>query len=378
MRVGSECRLLDPVTGEQRAAFEGPGEWGYLASKDGLLFGSVYNTDHIVHWAYLESDMSQLFSESNLFFAMDAKTGEVKWTYKPKHSIRNNSIAIGDGLVYLIDRPLEFNDLLEAERKRRGEAPAPSTDPVTLYALDAQTGKVVWKTVENVYGTMLIASLEHDVLLMTNQFTRFKLQSEEGGKITGYRASDGKWLWESPTERWGLSSRPVLIGDTVYNEPCAWNILTGERLDFLLERSYACGIMAGCKNLLVYRSATLGYIDLTNPAGTINYGGLRPRLLDQRHPRRRHRRHARRHRPVHVQLPDPGIDRPATAGIKNAGTHGPRLAGSGHAPRPLSARRARRRDRGSPRRDRRVRGNGTPRNGGKTPAPTCSSTMGPP
>ena len=276
VRVGTECRLLDPATGEQRAVFEAPGAWGYLASKDGLLFGSVYNTDHIVQWAYQKSDMSQLFSESNLFFAMDAKTGEIKWTYKPKQSIRNNSIAIGDGLVYLIDRPLEFNDLLEAEQKRRGAPPAPSTAPVTLYALDAQTGEVVWETDENVYGTMLIVSLEHDVLLMTNQFTRFKLKSEEGGKITGYRASDGKWLWESPTERWALSSRPVLIGDTVYNEPCAWNILTGKRLDFLLERSYACGIMAGSKNMLVYRSATLGYTDLTNPNGTINYGGVRP------------------------------------------------------------------------------------------------------
>ena len=276
VRVGSQCRLLDPATGEQRATFEAPGAWGYLASKDGLLFGSVYNTGHIVHWAYLESDMTQLFSESDLFFAMDAKTGQVKWTFKPKHSIRNNTIAIGDGLVYLIDRPLEFNDLLDAEQKRRGAPPALSTDPATMYALDAKTGKVVWKTNDNVYGTMLIVSLEHDILLMANQFTRFRLRSEGGAKIGGYRASDGKWLWESPTEQGGLSSRPVLIGDTVYNEPRAWNILTGKRLDFRLDRSYACGIMAGCNNMLVYRSATLGYTDLTNPTATINYGGLRP------------------------------------------------------------------------------------------------------
>ena len=64
---------------------------------------------------------------------------------------------------------------------------------------------------------------------------------------------------------------------TVYLQPGAWDLLTGEKKNFAMtERSYGCGIPAGSKNLLVYRSATLGYTDLRTGSGTDNFGGIRP------------------------------------------------------------------------------------------------------
>jgi len=278
VRVGSNCLLIDAVTGQQKATFDAPGRWGYLACKDGRLFGSVSNEDHLVYWAYRHSDMSKIFTESSLFFAMDARTGDVQWTFQPEHSIRHNAIAIGDGVVYLIDRPLQYADLLDLEeKKRRGEAMAGKTPPpATLYALDAATGETLWSTSEDIYGTLLAVSIEHDVLLMTQQHTRFKLPSEIGGRMTAFRASDGTRLWDAPTDPQGKASRPLLIGTTIYNEPGAWNLLTGERLDWHLTRSYGCGIVSGCDNVMLYRSATLGYADLNAPAQTVNYGGIRP------------------------------------------------------------------------------------------------------
>jgi hypothetical protein len=53
-------------------------------------------------------------------------------------------------------------------------------------------------------------------------------------------------------------------------------LLTGKRLPFDFSRSYGCGILAGSKRLLVYRSATLGYWDLEGAQRTENYGGIRP------------------------------------------------------------------------------------------------------
>ena len=58
--------------------------------------------------------------------------------------------------------------------------------------------------------------------------------------------------------------------------PGAWDLLTGRRLPLKLERSYGCGIVAGAPRMLIFRSATLAYIDLPGPTVTRNYGGIRP------------------------------------------------------------------------------------------------------
>jgi len=286
VRQGARCLLLDVATGQQRGEFQAPsldagepGVWGYLASADGMLFGSLSNTDHIVHWAYLESDMSRLFTESSLFFAINARTGAVQWTYEPEYSIRQNAIAIGGGRVYLIDRPLDRGDRLhtrEAIARRRGEDPPKAGGTPVLRALHAATGEEVWSTRDDVYGTLLALDVADDVLLMTQQHTRFKLPSEKGGRMTAFRAAEGTRLWDAASDPRTEASRPLIINQVVYNEPGAWDLMTGERLDFQLARSYGCGIMSGCDKLLLYRSATLGYADPRSNGGTINYGGIRP------------------------------------------------------------------------------------------------------
>ena len=57
------------------AASDGSRYWGYIAVEDGILYGSVVDTGHVVKYAYRESDMNQLFSESTVLFALDAATG---------------------------------------------------------------------------------------------------------------------------------------------------------------------------------------------------------------------------------------------------------------------------------------------------------------
>ena len=53
-------------------------------------------------------------------------------------------------------------------------------------------------------------------------------------------------------------------------------MLTGEPVAFEFSRSYGCGILAGCQNVLLFRSATLGYYDLSGACETVDYGGIRP------------------------------------------------------------------------------------------------------
>jgi len=286
------CLVIDAKNGNLLDRFRIPpgpdgderGYWGYLAVDDGILFGSVANDEHITKWGYLESNMSALFSESKALFALDAETGEMKWMYEAEHSIRHNAVAIGNGRVYLVDRPIARQDYLfyGGGRSRGGYIDPAGHRQGKLVALDAETGKVLKVNRDSIYGTLLALDTESDVLVMTYQYTRFKLPSEVGGRMAGFRASDLSRLWDvetgiGPGGGYGYSSRPIINRGTVYFEPYAFDILTGNKLDFTMSRTYNCGIIAGAENMLVYRSGTIGYLDLTDPgAGTVDFGGIRP------------------------------------------------------------------------------------------------------
>ena len=68
-----------------------------------------------------------------------------------------------------------------------------------------------------------------------------------------------------------------MINDrTVYAQGGAWDLLTGEQQPFVFKRSYGCGVLSGAKDMLLFRSATLGYYNLNGSKMTENYGGMRP------------------------------------------------------------------------------------------------------
>jgi len=295
---GDNCLSLDVETGRKTAELKPPrlpngqtGKWGYIACKDGTLYGTLANEPYLVKGWASKLDTSEQFTESVLFFAMDIQTGILKWTFKPEHSIRHNAIAIGRGCVYLIDRPCaqadESFDLAggQKEAKQRAAASGKSEEEELrrlrehptgrLLALDVETGKILWNFSDDIFGTMLAFSTKHNVLLMNYQpVHQASRLSERGDRMAGIRPSDGTRLWDVRAE---YESRPILNDRTIYAQPGAWDLLSGNQLPFTFTRSYGCGIPVGSKGMLVFRSATLGYVDLTGGTGcTENYGGIRP------------------------------------------------------------------------------------------------------
>lgn len=276
VRTGDRCLRLDLATGRKLGEFKAPplpdgkaGLWGFLACDNGTLYGSLVNEKHVVKWRFAgQTDMSGQLTESVMLFAMDALTGKVKWTRTATHSFRHNAIAIGGGKVFVIDRPIAEIDKITADEKKPVEHPKG-----ILLALDADSGRVAWKDEKDVFGTVLVAGVRHDTLLMAYQATRFKLPSEKGGEMAAVRMSDGKPLW---AKKAAYGSRPTLVDRTIYAQGGAWDLLTGDPLKFDLKRSYGCGQLACSAHLAVYRSATMGYKDFASSTeGTSNYGGIR-------------------------------------------------------------------------------------------------------
>jgi len=266
---------VDGASGKKKSEYPAPQRsdgaaslWGHIGCVGDTLYGTIANTKHIVKWTWSggKSDMTGLQTESSALIALDTSTGKTKWRFAAQHSIRHNAIAFGSSTVFLIDRPIATHDRLRGEKK-----PHP---PGVLVALDGETGKIKWKSTRDIFGTMLALSEKHDALLMGYLRTSARLPSEKGGRMACLRASTGKSLWEMKDK---YKSRPLISNRTVYAQPGAWDLLTGKPTDFILKgRTYGCGTIAGSPNLLIYRSGTLGYSDLTRATWTENYGGFRP------------------------------------------------------------------------------------------------------
>ena len=279
-RADTGCYAIDIRTGNRIATYNAPeGYWGYIAVKNGILYGSVANTEHIVIRSHGEiSESNNQFSESGSLFAIDITTGDILWEYKAENSIRHNTIAIGTDKLYFIDRPVAEIDRMY----RRGVIK--EHEPGVLVALDSGTGKRLFRNADNIWGTLLILNEKYNKIIMSYNDVRLSLPSEKGGKIAVLDADTGNMIWESPTRQdlpdsysSSSRSRPLVNDSIIFAEPETFDLFTGRVLDNNFERSYGCGIISGSKKMLFFRSATVGYyrFDGIN-SGIHNYGGIRP------------------------------------------------------------------------------------------------------
>lgn len=283
VRDGNSCLRLNLRTGVKAAEYRAPAdpdsenrEWGYVGFSDGILFGSVLNRAHAVSPRYQGIRMR---TESVKLFAMDVATGRLKWEYFPEHSIRNNTIAITGGRVYFIDRPLAPQDRItdpSPNGRHRALLKAGDHPGGVLVALDASTGEAIWKNHKDIFGTQLAVSSRRGVLLMHYQGVKhnfFKLPSEIGGRLAAFKIGSGERIWDRDAT---YKTRPIINEGTIYAEGGAWDLGTGEPIPWEFKRSYGCGQIASGARVMLFRSATLGYLDLGRNAGVENFGGIRP------------------------------------------------------------------------------------------------------
>lgn len=297
------CVRLDPATGRRLSEFQlppladmtEPPRWGYINVADDYLVGGAeplfdpkLNTpvldlkasddDKTDPLTKLAAKVSQTkndnFSSSRHLVVMDRHTGKVLWSITSKSGFRHNGICIGGGRLYCIDR---LSGVQLDKLKRRGEEPA---DKPRLLALDLRTGKEIWSTEDDVFGTWVSYSAEHDILVEAGRVARDTLGDEPKG-MRAFRAASGEVMWKKD------HSGPAMIhGETILLAGSACDLLTGAPkmrqdpitglpVEWKWTRNYGCNTPAASEHLLTFRSGAAGFFDLCGDSGTGNLGGFR-------------------------------------------------------------------------------------------------------
>jgi outer membrane protein assembly factor BamB len=309
---GESCVKLDPATGKKIATFALPvpaggkaSRWGYINVAGDYLIGggeplfdlqlakyikpssnpAPPDADPGVKKKSKDSALTRVLkklrgsndnlSSSKELIVLDRHTGKLLWRVKARAGFRHNAICIGGGRLYAIDR---LSGPEEARIKRRGEEPklAPR-----LVVFDLKTGKQLWATEADVFGTWLSYSAKHDVLVEAGRVARDTISDEPYG-MRAYRAATGKVLWDDED-----AAGPAMIhGDMILQDRSACDLLTGEPkmrthpltglpVPWTWVRNYGCNTPMASEHLLTFRSGAAGYFDLCGDSGTGNFGGFR-------------------------------------------------------------------------------------------------------
>ena len=291
---GGAILLVNAATGKtvrrlalKAEAGEAAPSWGYLAAEGDFLIATSSPVAVEDKESPLDEDPpkpktgsvarvgegllpTKYASSSRQLVVMNRVTGEVLWRRKAELSFRHNAIAAVGNRIYCIDG-LSAQQLQTLARRGIETKAKPQ-----LLALDSATGKQVWATNENVFGTFLNYSREHDVLLQAGSAYRDRAKDETTAGMVAYRGRDGKVLWQDLSKKY--SGPCLLLRDKIITNGGGGfeiELLTGKKTGWSYDRMYGCNTAVGSQNLLTFRSGAAGYCDLNGDSGTGNIGGFR-------------------------------------------------------------------------------------------------------
>jgi len=296
-----KCLRLDAETGKTRATYplpsagEGAARWGFLAYADGVLYGSTMQNQGV----------------SNGLFAFDADRGELLWEYKGGNIV-NLTLALGDGWLFLVDSsitPGQREQLLRQDRShlanlrdgeaRQAEEAMKKLDVRMAVALDARTGGKLWETPVDVtdcsrtaIGGGELTAMYHNgivVLCGANANGHYWKQFVSGQfserRLVALSGRTGERLWARDAN---YRHRPVVVGDTIFAEPWAFDLKTGQQRTRanpvsgvetpwqFLRPGHHCGAVSACPQMLLMRSGFTAYYDLHEDSGIRHFAGQRP------------------------------------------------------------------------------------------------------
>ena len=289
---GSACHVLDPSTGTELRVISLPPidpeaerprfpSWGYIGICDDILLGGAgfVAFSDLVQKPRAEYYKDEDFdtSASRGLVAMDRHSGEVQWRIDANIGFLHNATVAGNGLLFCLDT---VSPGLEGQLSRRGR---PIPEGRRLLACDIHTGDPKWEHTDNIFGSFLCYSVEHDILLQATRPSRDTVVGEEGKRMIAYRGADGNVIWD---KEFSFGTFPLLHGDRIITEDGIRSLttgdpitftdpLTGQPIEMAWKRAYGCNYPIASEHLLTFRSGSAGYFDLASMGGTGNIGGFK-------------------------------------------------------------------------------------------------------
>ncbi|MCE5252136.1 PQQ-binding-like beta-propeller repeat protein, partial [bacterium] len=289
---GSSCHMLDVATGEEKKVFTLPPvdpeaktkvipPWAYIGVYDDLL---IAGSDFVTFSDLLQKKKSEysIFedldtSASKKLIVMNRYTGDILWQLDSRYGFLHNGTAAGGGKLFCLDR---YPPLIESQLKRRGKD---IPGDYRLLVLDIKTGKILWESSNDIFGTFLSYSGEHGILLESTRPSRDMVAGESGERMAAFRVSDGSPVWDKKVK---YPTFPILHGSHIITEGNVFDLLTGDPINRLnpltgnegpwsWTRQYGCNYPIASEYLVTFRSGAAGFYDIMNDGGTGNFGGFK-------------------------------------------------------------------------------------------------------
>jgi len=276
--VRDRCWQLDPQTGELVTTFSLPRrsktvehDWGYLACKGNTLFGSAVKRGGLFIGAdgewYDRPDEESQKVVSDYLFALDRKTGKTKWVHTGGVVI-NSTLAMGDGRVYFVESRSPA-----ALGVKAGRMAKELTTDRYMVSLDALTGKKKWEHYRYFQTSKWVFHLcyANDTLII--------LDTTDQYHIYGFDAKSGDPLWKKQyafrrNHHGGAMQHPVIVGDVVYAEPCAFGLRDGKPVR-ISKPPNGCGTVSASAKALFFRDGFHSIYDIKTKQ-LRKFTGMRP------------------------------------------------------------------------------------------------------
>ncbi len=264
------CLLLDPATGEEVKVFRFDDEnlaWGRIRAWEDLLIAEQFqNTDE-----HGELPVALV--------AVDRQTGQERWRTAANFSFP--FFAVGSDKVFCFDGVIEK---LYQDWRRKGLVPEAAAERY-LVALDAATGRELWRQSVDLVVTWLAYSEDLDVVVASNKLG-----------VLAHRGETGQQLWRRDHEAQGFGGHPESVWDKVIvwrdriidqrgpglsyfletGEPITQrHPITGEPVAWEFTKSgHHCNYAIASPHLLTFRADDAGFYDMLGN-GTCRLSGFR-------------------------------------------------------------------------------------------------------
>jgi outer membrane protein assembly factor BamB len=277
-----KCLKLNPETGETIKEFalpkgvKGDSSWATVRVDGGVLVATGRPVDTKKTFAV----NAPRGASGKWLAAFDAETGKGLWVKSATYGFRSSGVAVSGGKIYCIDG-LSAGEMDLA--KRRG---VDVTAKATMSAFDAKTGKQIWTTDENIFGTWLGYSAERDMLVQAGCG-----RGSEPTALAGHSGKTGRRVWRCPEA--DVAEAPTFIGPPLLHHDVIFpqhgqvvglmdgklqtrtEPITGRAVPWT-STAHGCGFMLGGEHILTQRAwSTGGYTSISSAPRVFGLGGFR-------------------------------------------------------------------------------------------------------